>query len=659
MKSHGRPNRKILLVHGDRQTGDLLVGRMASLRRKLLKPRILNPSILSMKNEVGATDTNSDYEIELVAPDAPFEWKIDPSVHVKESNRSSTNEETQENKLMRTWWYRIGDEYNGLQDSLEMLHKLWNTEDGFEGIFGFSRGSRLAHLVAYLHEASSGELFSNLKYVIMASGYGNVPMPKNFPPKGGFWDKFHYKDIYHLKVPSMHIMGAKDKLIPLAASKELLSSYVNPLVHEHDGGHHVPMRAADVRAILQFVDHVSRKEPVPEPTSYKKKNQVMVPDEEHARMQAEECDALAMIFVDEFRLLSQTNGLVLDDYDEEKIAYDHPIKFTIQLKPPPEQLERDLDSSKLWPLTDIALKVEYPVQYPDSIPIFSLHHDMNLLEFKLCQERACLNAIMETAEAEVGMPSVMSCIYRAREFFEQGGLISSLNDKKFEDNSEKRIGDGEIAAEPEKTTIREKDELGGTCTKMRAASTERVEKCIEEGLQIASAILNRRRVEPQNKRTNNICGAGGRWKYTIGLVGKPSAGKSTFFNAASAFARQRGGDEMDENGIAIGGATMAPHPFSTIDPNVGFCLVPAPLGSCPEDSNKVPKEKLGDVGCTHGRDSFGRRLIPVTLKDVAGLVPGAYKGRGRGNKVRTCISLLISFYRFNLLNDILLNSFSF
>lgn len=38
------------------------------------------------------------------------------------------------------------------------------------------------------------------------------------------------------------------------------------------------------------------------------------------------------------------------------------------------------------------------------------------------------------------------------------------------------------------------------------------------------------------------------------------------------------------------------------------------------------------VGSTHGRDHRGRRLLPVLLKDVAGLVPGAYQGRGRGNK---------------------------
>ena len=112
---------------------------------------------------------------------------------------------------------------------------------------------------------------------------------------------------------------------------------------------------------------------------------------------------------------------------------------------------------------------------------------------------------------------------------------------------------------------------------------------------------------------------------------------STFFNAATAFARQRGGDSTDEDGIAIGGATMAPHPFTTIDPNVGYCLVPAPFLSCPEDdvdSNGNGNEHVSKItfSSTHGRDSNGRRLIPVMLKDVAGLVPGAYQGRGRGNK---------------------------
>jgi len=41
---------------------------------------------------------------------------------------------------------------------------------------------------------------------------------------------------------------------------------------------------------------------------------------------------------------------------------------------------------------------------------------------------------------------------------------------------------------------------------------------------------------------------------------------------------------------------------------------------------------LSLFGSTHGRDPNGRRFIPVQLKDVAGLVPGAYQGKGRGNQ---------------------------
>jgi ribosome-binding ATPase YchF (GTP1/OBG family) len=89
---------------------------------------------------------------------------------------------------------------------------------------------------------------------------------------------------------------------------------------------------------------------------------------------------------------------------------------------------------------------------------------------------------------------------------------------------------------------------------------------------------------------------------------------------------------------------MAPHPFTTIDPNVGFCLVPAPAGSCPEEEESSRAALVNNglvLGSSHGRDPKGRRLISLCLKDVAGLVPGAYQGRGKGNKVsyETCVCL--------------------
>uniref|UniRef100_A0A7C3UCV7 Redox-regulated ATPase YchF n=1 Tax=Geoglobus ahangari TaxID=113653 RepID=A0A7C3UCV7_9EURY len=89
----------------------------------------------------------------------------------------------------------------------------------------------------------------------------------------------------------------------------------------------------------------------------------------------------------------------------------------------------------------------------------------------------------------------------------------------------------------------------------------------------------------------------------IGLAGKPNAGKSTFFRAAT----------MAE-------AEIANYPFTTIEPNIGIAYVRV---EC------VCKE-LDVYPC--GNCIGGIRFIPVKLIDVAGLVPDAHKGRGLGNE---------------------------
>jgi ribosome-binding ATPase len=92
----------------------------------------------------------------------------------------------------------------------------------------------------------------------------------------------------------------------------------------------------------------------------------------------------------------------------------------------------------------------------------------------------------------------------------------------------------------------------------------------------------------------------------IGLVGKPSAGKSTFFKAAT-----------------LADVDIANYPFTTIEPNKGFGFVRV---KC------VDKEF--SVQCTPriGYCENNQRFVPVELIDVAGLVPGAHEGKGRGNK---------------------------
>ena len=92
---------------------------------------------------------------------------------------------------------------------------------------------------------------------------------------------------------------------------------------------------------------------------------------------------------------------------------------------------------------------------------------------------------------------------------------------------------------------------------------------------------------------------------TVGLAGKPNAGKSTFFRAATRAEAEVGN-----------------YPFTTIDANRGVAAV----------RTDCPCEELDDLEGYCGNCRQGRRYVPVELVDVAGLVPDAHKGRGLGNQ---------------------------
>lgn len=99
--------------------------------------------------------------------------------------------------------------------------------------------------------------------------------------------------------------------------------------------------------------------------------------------------------------------------------------------------------------------------------------------------------------------------------------------------------------------------------------------------------------------------------FSVGIVGLPNVGKSTLFKALT---KQR--------------VKIAPHPFTTVNPNIGRVF--------------VPDKRLTEIA----KITKPEKVTPTTIEfiDIAGLVKGAHKGQGLGNQflaqIRNCDAIV-------------------
>jgi predicted esterase len=143
------------------------------------------------------------------------------------------------------WWHAVSNDgadpkhagvgpstmrYEGWPETKHWLVSLFRQSAPFDGVFGFSQGAALTSLLVGLRSPCEAEAGISFDFAMMVGGFASND--------GGHADLYRRKSEYRL--PSVHIIGMSDFVVPSSHSDHLASFFKDPLILRHSGGHVVP-----------------------------------------------------------------------------------------------------------------------------------------------------------------------------------------------------------------------------------------------------------------------------------------------------------------------------------------------------------------------------------------------------------------------------------
>uniref|UniRef100_A0A3Q2GIP6 Esterase OVCA2 n=1 Tax=Cyprinodon variegatus TaxID=28743 RepID=A0A3Q2GIP6_CYPVA len=128
----------------------------------------------------------------------------------------------------------------GLEESIATVREAVKTQGPFDGVLGFSQGAAFVAMLCSLQEQKL-EPDLNFRFAILVAGFRSACEEHL---------KFYKAP---LQIPSLHVFGLEDKVIPDNMSRELLSSFQDPQVLIHPGGHFVPAAGAHRQTYQDFL----------------------------------------------------------------------------------------------------------------------------------------------------------------------------------------------------------------------------------------------------------------------------------------------------------------------------------------------------------------------------------------------------------------------
>jgi predicted esterase len=211
---------RILCLHGYHGSGEALRRQMQSLVAGLTSP------------------------VELVYLDAPsiaegdFGWW-----HARSMEAAPDDDESGVGRERKR--------YEGWERTRKAIVATFTERGPFDGIFGFSQGAALAGLLVGLRAPDgvpTPEQPLTFDFAIVVSGFASSD-PVHAP-------LYARKASYAL--PSLHLIGRADGVVPPADSRELAARFREPTILEHRGGHFIASDTATLAGVDAFLGAMSR-----------------------------------------------------------------------------------------------------------------------------------------------------------------------------------------------------------------------------------------------------------------------------------------------------------------------------------------------------------------------------------------------------------------
>ncbi|XP_067422075.1 esterase OVCA2 [Emydura macquarii macquarii] len=149
----------------------------------------------------------------------------------------------------RGWWLPAPQEREeagaeaapgaGLEAALAAVARAFAELGPFDGLLGFSQGAALAAVVCALQQR--GDPRFPLRFAVLIAGFRSRAAAHGC----------YYRE--PIALPSLHVLGESDRLVPAARSRELAAHFLAPALLAHPGGHFVPAAAPQRRAYLEFL----------------------------------------------------------------------------------------------------------------------------------------------------------------------------------------------------------------------------------------------------------------------------------------------------------------------------------------------------------------------------------------------------------------------